>query len=120
MLYIESSQMAKQRTLNTMFATISKEEMQAKVERDFATLKTKMELEKIMDVVVVKRPVGRPRKTIDAIVFLTTSIGSTSQTSRSSEKQLFSICFPSTSCFMQISFHFFCKVCTTNLNIFFT
>jgi hypothetical protein len=34
-------------------------------------------------------------------------------------KQSFSICFPLASCFMQISFHFFCKVCTTNMNIFF-
>jgi hypothetical protein len=87
---LRAAKMAKQRTLNTMFATIRREEMQAKVERDFATLKTKMELEKIMDVVVVKRLVGRPRKTIDAIVFLTTSVGSTSQTSRSSENN----CFP--------------------------
>jgi hypothetical protein len=34
-------------------------------------------------------------------------------------KQLFSIRFPLASCFMQILFHFFCKVCTTTMNIFF-
>jgi hypothetical protein len=34
-------------------------------------------------------------------------------------KQLFFICFPPATCFMQISFHFFCKVCTTNMTIFF-
>jgi hypothetical protein len=34
-------------------------------------------------------------------------------------KQSFSVCFPPTSCFMQISFHLFCKVCTTHMNIFF-
>jgi hypothetical protein len=34
-------------------------------------------------------------------------------------KQSFSICFPPANCFMQISFHMFCKVCTTNMNIFF-
>ena len=33
-------------------------------------------------------------------------------------KQSFSICFPSASCFMQIPFHFFCKVCMINMNIF--
>jgi hypothetical protein len=34
-------------------------------------------------------------------------------------KQLFSIRFPPDSCFMQILFHFFCKVCMINMNIFF-
>jgi hypothetical protein len=34
-------------------------------------------------------------------------------------KQSFSICFLPANCFMQISFHFFCKVCMTNMNIFF-
>jgi hypothetical protein len=34
-------------------------------------------------------------------------------------KQSFSICFPLVSCFMQISFYLFCKVGTTNINIFF-
>jgi hypothetical protein len=34
-------------------------------------------------------------------------------------KQSFSICFPPASCFMQILFHLFCKVCMININIFF-
>jgi hypothetical protein len=34
-------------------------------------------------------------------------------------KQSFSIHFPPATCFMWISFHFLCKVCTTNVNIFF-
>jgi hypothetical protein len=35
------------------------------------------------------------------------------------KKQSFSIHFPLASSFMRISFHFFCKVGTTNMNIFF-
>jgi hypothetical protein len=35
------------------------------------------------------------------------------------EKQSFSICFPLAGCLMGISFHFFCKVYTTNINMFF-
>jgi hypothetical protein len=35
------------------------------------------------------------------------------------KKQSFSIRFPLASCFIQISFHFFGKFCTTNMNIFF-
>jgi hypothetical protein len=34
-------------------------------------------------------------------------------------KQSFSICFPPASCFMRFSFHFFCKICTTNMSISF-
>jgi hypothetical protein len=33
-------------------------------------------------------------------------------------KQLFSIRVPLASCSMRISFHFFCKACMTNINIF--
>jgi hypothetical protein len=34
-------------------------------------------------------------------------------------KQSFSICFPSARCFIRILFHFLCKFCRTNVNIFF-
>lgn len=76
MLYVKNSHDGKIEDFEyPMFATISKEEMQANVECDFATLKTMLELEKTMEVVVVKRPIGRPRKTIDALVFFTTNVG---------------------------------------------
>ena len=45
---------------------ISKEEMQQSVARDFEILKTKMDEEAAAQVEVVKRPVGRPRGTLEA------------------------------------------------------
>ena len=45
---------------------VSKEEMQQRVERDFETLRTKIDEEKALHVEVVKRPVGRPRSTLEA------------------------------------------------------
>jgi hypothetical protein len=46
--------------------SFSKEEMQQSVARDFETLKTKMNEEAALQVEVVKRPVGRPRNTLEA------------------------------------------------------
>jgi hypothetical protein len=73
---LRAAKMPKQRTLKTMFATISKEKMQANVEHDFATLKTKMALEKKMEAEVVKQLVGRPKKSINATVFVAVSVRS--------------------------------------------
>lgn len=46
--------------------SISKEEMQQSMARDFEILKTKMDEEAALQVEVVKRPVGRPRGTLEA------------------------------------------------------
>ena len=54
--------MASQRTLQYNFRPISKEEMQACVEREFATLGRRLELEKE----VIKRPFRRPKKELQA------------------------------------------------------
>jgi hypothetical protein len=51
-----------------MFAPITKEEMQERVERDFATFKSKMEEKKILQVEVEKRLVGRPPKALETIM----------------------------------------------------
>ena len=61
--------MARQKTLQCMFSPINKEEMEVCVERDFAALSTRMELEKAMEKEVVKRRVGRPKKQIEAVLF---------------------------------------------------
>ena len=45
-----------------MFRPIDKEEMQASVEHEFATLERRLEQEKEMEKEVIKRPVGRPKK----------------------------------------------------------
>ena len=58
--------MAGQRTLQCVFRPIGKEEMQACVEREFATLEKRLELEKGMEKEVIKRPVGRPKKELQA------------------------------------------------------
>jgi hypothetical protein len=58
--------MAGQRTLQCMFRPIDKEEMQASVEREFATLERRLEQEKEMEKEVIKRPVGRPKKELQA------------------------------------------------------
>jgi hypothetical protein len=60
--------MARSRTLNSMFAPITKEEMQERVERDFAVLKSKMEEKKILQVEVEKRLVGRPPKALEIVL----------------------------------------------------
>jgi len=46
--------------------SLSKEEMQQSVARDFETLKTKMDEEATLQVELVKRLVGRPRGTLEA------------------------------------------------------
>src|SRR6202022_4156267 len=58
--------MVGQRTLQCMFRPIDKEEMQASVEREFAMLERRLELEKGMEKEVIKRPVGRPKKELQA------------------------------------------------------
>jgi hypothetical protein len=51
-----------------MFAPITKEEMQERVELDFSILKSKMEEKKALQVEVEKRPVGRLPKTFETIL----------------------------------------------------
>ena len=52
---------------------ITKEEMQQSVARDFETLKTKMDDEAALQVEVVKHPVGRPRRTLEATLLTPTA-----------------------------------------------
>jgi hypothetical protein len=56
--------MARQKTLESMFAPINKEEMKVFVEHDFDTLNTRLEVEKAMESEVVKQSVGRPKKDV--------------------------------------------------------
>ena len=58
--------MTKSKTLSSIFMSLSKEEMQQSVTRDFETLKTKMDEEATLQVEVMKGPVGRPRGTLEA------------------------------------------------------
>ena len=60
--------MARQKTLESMFAPINKEEMEVLVERDFDTLNTRLEVEKAMESKVVKRSIGRPKKDVQAVL----------------------------------------------------
>ena len=61
--------MAPNSILNSMFPTISKEEMQESVKKEMAILKEKLEQEKekAVEVQIPKRPVGRPKRPIKAI-----------------------------------------------------
>ena len=63
--------MAKQQLLSNMFTIIDKEEMEDRVERDFAQLHVKMELEQSKKKEVQKRPVGRPKMRIEAVLLPT-------------------------------------------------
>jgi hypothetical protein len=58
----------KQQVLSNMFTIIDKEEMEDRVERDFAQLHVKMKLEKSIKKEVQKRPVGRPKREIEAVL----------------------------------------------------
>ena len=60
--------MARQKTLNNMFTSINKEEMQLLVEHDFDALSMKLEVEKAMKSEAVKRSVGRPKKDVEALL----------------------------------------------------
>ena len=60
--------MARQKTLESMFAPINKEEMEVFVECDFDTLNTKLVVKKVMESEVVKRSVGRPKKDVRDIL----------------------------------------------------
>ena len=59
--------MARQLTLQSMFTPIDKEELEEHVEHDFAILSKNLELEKAMEEDVVKRPVERPKKQLEAV-----------------------------------------------------
>ena len=64
--------MAKQKLLNSLFTTLSKEEMEVNVESEFAALNSKLELEKAMKKPEAeKRPVERPKKEMDVILLST-------------------------------------------------
>jgi hypothetical protein len=56
--------MARQMLLSSMFSSISKEDMEAKVQREMVALEAQLGLEREMKEGVVKRPVGRPKKEI--------------------------------------------------------
>jgi hypothetical protein len=60
--------MARQKTLNSIFLPINKEERETCVELEFATLNSKLELECAKDKEVEKRAVGRPRKELVAVL----------------------------------------------------
>jgi hypothetical protein len=60
--------MTRQKTLDSMFTSINKEEMQLLVERDFDALSTKLEVEKATESEVVKRSVGRPKKDVEVVL----------------------------------------------------
>jgi len=60
--------MARQKTLESMFALINKEEMEVCVECDFDTLNTRLEVEKAMESEVVKRSPGRPKKDVQVVL----------------------------------------------------
>jgi hypothetical protein len=60
--------MARQKTLNSIFLPINKEERETCVELEFATLNSKLELERATNKEVEKRVVGRPRKELVAIL----------------------------------------------------
>ncbi len=64
--------MAKQKLLSSLFTTVSKEEMEVNVEREFAALNSKLELEKAMKKPEAeKRRVGRPKKEMEVIILST-------------------------------------------------
>lgn len=51
-----------------MFSILNKDEMEMRVQRDFATLDEKLEIDYAMRKEVVKRPVGRPKKEMEAVL----------------------------------------------------
>jgi hypothetical protein len=68
--------MAKQKLLSSLFTTVSKEEMEVNVEREFAALNSKLELEKAMKKPEAeKRPVGRPKKEMEVVLLPTKARG---------------------------------------------
>jgi hypothetical protein len=67
------SDLARQKTLESMFAPINKDDMEVFVECDFDTLNTMLEVEKAMESEVVKWSVGRPKKDVQ-VVLLTTKV----------------------------------------------
>jgi hypothetical protein len=60
--------MVKQQLLSSMFSNISKVDMEESVEQEFVTLGAQIELERSMKKEVVKHAVGRPKKTLEAVL----------------------------------------------------
>ena len=58
-----------------MFSVINKDEMEVCVQRDFAALNEKLEMEHDMCKEVMKRPVGRPKKEIEVVCVADTESG---------------------------------------------
>ena len=81
--------MAKQKLLSSLFTTVSKEEMEVNVKREFAALNSKLELEKAMKKPEAeKKLVGRPKKEMEVVILPTkveTHVKSSSKPSRSRE-----------------------------------
>jgi hypothetical protein len=63
--------MARQMLLSSMFSSISKEDMEAKVQQEMVALEAQLGLEWEMKEGVVKQPVGRPKKEIVPILLPT-------------------------------------------------
>ena len=68
-----TTKMARQKTLSSMCGVINKDEMEVCVQRDFAALNKKLEMEHGMCKEMMKRQVGRPKKEID-VVLLTSKV----------------------------------------------
>ena len=79
--------MAKKKLLSSLFTIVSKEELEVNVEREFAALNSKLELEKAMKKPEVeKKPLGRPKKEMEVVLLPTkveAPVKSSSKPSRS-------------------------------------
>ena len=65
--------MAKHKLLSNLFTTVSKEEMEVNMEREFAALNLKLELEEAMKKPEAEKiPAGRPKK--EMVVVLPTKV----------------------------------------------
>jgi hypothetical protein len=62
--------MARQMLLSSMFSSISKEDLEEKVQREMVALESQLEVEHEMED-VVKQPVGRPKKEIVPVLLST-------------------------------------------------
>ena len=62
------SEMAREKTLSSKFSIINKDEIEVCVQRDFAALNEKLEMELGICKEVMKRLVGRPKKEMEAML----------------------------------------------------
>jgi hypothetical protein len=112
--------MAKQKLLSSLFTIVSKEEMEVNVEREFAALNSKLELEKAMKKPEAeKRPVGRPKKEMEVVLLPTkveTPVKSSSKPSKEQGNIHELVCaLPMGSYFCNCKQAWECKECITLL-----